>query len=152
MEPSLSQVPISYPARYAPGVALNYADPQGNAVTVSQSAPLPVTLAATAGGGSTSPQPPLTGTASAALTAGPFVPQPGKPLVLTLRGTWTGNVQLLRSIDGGATKLPVTLAGAPWASYSANVCEPVWEENEANAAFYLQLVPASGAIQYRLAQ
>ena len=147
----MSQVPISYPARYAPGVALNYADPQGNAVTVSQSAPLPVTLAAAAGG-STSPQPPLTGTASAALTAGPYVPLAGKPLVLTLRGTWTGSVQLLRSIDGGANKLPVTIAGAPWASYSANACEPVWEENEANAAFYLQLAPASGAVLYRLAQ
>ncbi|MCA1661999.1 MAG: hypothetical protein LC648_07500 [Novosphingobium sp.] len=146
----MSQVPISYPARYAPGVALNYADPAGHAVTVSQAAPLPVTLAA--GGGSTSPQPPLSGTASAALTAGPFVPQAGKPLVLSLAGTWSGAVQLLRSVDGGATKLPVTLAGAPWGNYWANVCEPVWEESEAGTAFYLQLAPASGAIHYRLAQ
>ena len=147
----MSQVPISYPARYAPGVALNYADETGNAVKVSAAAPLPVTLAAASGGSSTA-QAPLAGTASAALTVGPFVPQAGKPLVLTLAGSWSGTVKLLRSVDGGASKLPLTLAGAPWAAYSANVCEPVWEENEAAATFYLQLAPASGAISYRLAQ
>jgi hypothetical protein len=146
------EIPISYPARYAPGVALNYADGSGAAVQVSQSSPLPVTLAAGSGGSTTPPPPALTGSTAAALTVGPFAPAAGKPLVLTLSGVWTGTVKLLRSIDGGATKLSLTLAGAPWASFTANVCEPVWEESEAGAVFYLQLAPASGAIAYRLAQ
>lgn len=147
----MPDTPISYPARYAPGVALNYADTSGNAVLVSDAKPLPVTLAA-ATGGTTTPPAVLAGSAGAAVTAGPFVPAAGKPIVLTLSGTWTGTAKLLRSVDGGATKLPVTLAGAAWAVYSANACEPVWEENEAAATFYLQLAPATGSISYRLAQ
>jgi len=147
----LPETPISYPARYAPGIALNFADTSGNAVLVSEAKPLPVTISAAAGGGTT-PPPALAGSTSAALTAGPYVPQAGKPFVLTLSGTWSGTVRLLRSVDGGATRLPLTLAGAAWAVYSANVCEPVWEENEAAATFYLQLTPASGSIAYRLAQ
>ena len=144
-------IPISYPARYAPGVALNYADGSGSAVLVSESSPLPVTLAASTGG-STQPPPVLSGATAAALTAGPFTPAVGKPLLLTLSGTWSGTVKLLRSIDGGATKQPLTLAGSPWATFTANVCEPVWEESESAAVFYLQLAPASGSIAYRLAQ
>ena len=148
----MPNVPISYPARYAPGVALNFADEVGNAVLVSQSAPLPVTLAAATGGGSTTPSPPLTGTAAIASTTGSYVPLAGRSLVVTLSGTWTGTVKLLRSINGGATKLSLTLAGAPWAEFTANVNEPVWEENEAAAVFYLQFAPLSGTIVYRLAQ
>jgi hypothetical protein len=131
-------------------VALNFADELGNAVLVSDARPLPVSISAATGG--TTPPAVLGGTTAAALTAGPFVPQAGKPIVLTLTGTWSGTVRLLRSVDGGATKLPLTLAGAAWASYTANVCEPVWEENEAAATFYLQLTPASGSVTYRLAQ
>jgi hypothetical protein len=145
------EVPISYPARYAPGVALNFADDGGAAVQVSAAAPLPVTLAASSGG-TTPPPPALSGTTATALTAGPFAPIAGKPLVLTLSGTWTGTVRLLRSVDGGASTLPLTLAGAAWASFSANACEPGWEESEAGAVFYLELAPATGAIAYRLAQ
>ena len=147
----MSDIPIAYPGRFAPGVALNYADAAGSAIQVSQSSPLPVTMAAS-GGSSATPPPPLSGTTAAALLTGPYAPVAGKPLVLTLRGTWSGTVRLLRSTDGGVNRLPLTLAGAPWAVFSANVCEPVWEENEAAAAFYLQLAPTSGAIIYRLAQ
>lgn len=147
----MTEIPISYPGRFAPGVALNYADGSGAAVAVSQSSPLPVTLAAASGGNASAP-PPLSGSAAAALTVGPFTPVAGKPLVLSLSGTWSGTVRLLRSVDGGATRLPLTLGGSPWGSFTANVCEPVWEESEAAAVFYLQLAPASGSIVYRLAQ
>lgn len=147
----MSNIPISYPARYAPGIAMNFADEAGTAIQVSQSSPLPVTLAAASGGGAT-PAAPLAGTATVAATIGSFVPVAGRPLVLTLSGTWTGAVKLLRSVNGGATKLPLTLGGAPWAEFSANVNEPVWEENETAAVFYLQLTPLTGAIAYRLAQ
>ena len=147
----MNDIPISYPARYAPGVALNFADPSGGAVQVSQTAPLPVTISATSSGGSAS-APPLSGLTSAAVTVGPFAAAQGKPIVLALSGTWTGTVQLLRSTDGGVTRFPLTLGGAAWARYQANVCEPVWEESESAATFYLQLTPSSGAILYRLAQ
>jgi hypothetical protein len=58
----------------------------------------------------------------------------------------------LRSVDGGATRHPLTVGGAIWARYSGNVCEQVWEEDETAARFYLNLSPASGTVQYRLAQ
>ena len=45
-----------------------------------------------------------------------------------------------------------SLAGSPWGEFTANVNEPVWEENELAAVFYLQLTPLSGTIAYRLAQ
>ena len=147
----MPNVPISYPARYAPGMALNYADEGGNAVLVSQSAPLPVTIAAVTGG-TTTPPAPLTGATTIAQTVGSFVPLAGRPLVLTLTGTWTGTVKLLRSVNGGTTKLSLSLAGAPWGEYTANINEPVWEEYEAAAVFYLQFAPLSGSIAYRLAQ
>ena len=147
----MPEVPISYPARYAPGVALNFADASGAARQVSEASPLPVTLAAVTGGG-TAPPPVLAGTATAALTVGPYVPAAGRPLVLALSGTWTGTVRLLRSTDGGANRLPLSLGGAPWAVFTANVCEPVWDEAESAASFYLQLTPATGSIVYRLAQ
>lgn len=146
----MNDIPISYPGRYAPGVALNFADSTGAARQVSVGSPLPVALAAA---GASEPSPtPLAGTASAATTAGPLDPVVGRPLILTLAGTWTGAVRLLRSVDGGATRVPLSLAGAPWGLYSANVCEPVWEESEAAATFYLELNPVSGAVSYRLAQ
>ena len=142
----MSEIPISYPGRYAPGVALNFADATGAARQVSDSSPLPVAPV-------TGPSPvPLAGTAAAPVTVGPFVPIGGRPLILTLTGTWTGMVRLLRSADGGATRQPLSLAGVPWGQFTANVCEPVWEESEAAATFYLELSPASGGVTYRLAE
>ena len=146
-----SSTPISYPARYAPGTAVNFADPQGMAVQVSHDSPLPVTISAAAGGGATAPAA-LTGSAATTQQVGPFLAIAGKPLVLTLAGTWTGTVQLLRSVDGGVTRHPLTVGGTVWARFTANACEQVWEEAETNAGFYLSLTPASGTVQYRLAQ
>jgi len=72
--------------------------------------------------------------------------------VLTLSGTWTGQVQLLRSVDGGATRLPVTAAGQAYGAYSQNVCEPIWEESEAAATLYLGITVTSGTVNYRVGQ
>lgn len=146
----MPDIPISYPGRFAPGFALAYADAAGAALQVSSTTPLPVAVIS---GGSTGSVPPaLSGTTAVALAVGPFAPLAGRPLVLALTGTWTGSVRLLRSTDGGITRLPLSLGGAPYATFTANICEPVWEENEAGATFYLQLTPASGTISYRLAQ
>jgi hypothetical protein len=143
-------IPISYPGRFAPGFALAFADAAGAALQVSSVTPLPVAVVA---GGATGAVPPaLSGSTAVAITAGPFAPLADRPLVLALSGTWTGTARLLRSIDGGTTRLPLSLGGAPYATFTANICEPVWEENEAGATFYLQLTPASGSIVYRLAQ
>jgi hypothetical protein len=148
----MPDIPISYPGRYAPGVAVNFSDGDGNARQVSATSPLPVTLSAAATGSGTTPPPPLAGTTSATTTLGPFTPVADKPMILTLTGTWAGSVQLLRSIDGGTTRLPLSLAGTPWGIYTGPVCEPVWEETEAGARFYLKFAPTSGAVTYRLAQ
>ncbi|MES2491756.1 MAG: hypothetical protein V4579_00580 [Pseudomonadota bacterium] len=61
-------------------------------------------------------------------------------------------MKLLRSVDGGTTKLPVTAGGQPYASYTANVCEPVWEESEAAALLYLDFTLTSGSVSYRMGQ
>jgi len=51
---------------------------------------------------------PLAGTAAASGTPGPFAPKTGRPIVAALSGAWIGSVTLQRSIDSGATKLPLT--------------------------------------------
>lgn len=95
---------------------------------------------------------PLTGTANASTTVGPFTPQLARAIWIVLSGTWTGTVQVLRSTDGGATKLPLTVAGASWASFTANANEPVAEESDAAATYYLSITLASGSVTYRVAQ
>lgn len=143
----MSSTPIINPGGYTPARALVYADTDGSAVQVSTAAPLPVSL------GSASPVPAaLTGSLAASGTVGPYTPVADKPVMLVLSGTWSGSVRLLRSTDGGATKLPVTMAGAGWALFTANCCEPVWEDSEAGAQLYLSVTLASGTLAYRVSQ
>lgn len=136
--------PIQHPAGFVPGRAMTFADPGGNSVTVSADAPMPVIM-------STAAPAALSGTATANVVAGPFQAFPGRAITLSLSGNWTGVARLLRSIDGGTTRLPVTAAGLPWGEYSANCCEVVWEETELNAAFYLDVTLTGGSLNYRLA-
>lgn len=98
----------------------------------------------------------LTGTRAVSGTVGPFTPDvrwPVKPLWLTLSGNFTGSVQLLRSTDGGTTKLPLT--------YGDGTAKPVWtttlnaaiaEETVAGATYYLVITLTSGGVTYRLDQ
>ena len=86
------------------------------------------------------------------MLVGPIVPAALVPVFVTLSGEWTGTARLLRSVDGGLTKHPLTAGGAVWGAFSANACEPVWVESEDGAALYLELTPTSGTIAYRLAQ
>jgi hypothetical protein len=72
--------------------------------------------------------------------------------MLTLSGTWAGTVKLLRSVDGGTTRLPVTAAGQPYGTFTGNICEPVWEESEAAALLYLDVILSSGSLSYRMGQ
>lgn len=142
----MPNVPISFPAQYAPGVAVNFASASGGASTVSHASPLPVVVKDAVA------PPPLAGTAAASMLAGPFAPAPSRPVWVTLSGSWSGTVRLLRSSDGGVTRVPVTIGGRPWATFSANVCEPAWEESEADAQLYLDIALNSGTVTYRVSQ
>lgn len=139
-------IPVTAPAGFAPVSAIGFAEADASLSPVSALKPLPVQTVAGAAA------PALAGTTATALLAGPFIPVFGKPVVLTLTGTWTGTVRVLRSIDGGATRQPLTVGGAPWAVFSGNCCEPVWEEADSTAALYLDLMVASGTAGYRMAQ
>lgn len=138
-------IPIISPSGYAATRALAFADADGNAVLASAALPLPVTLGA-------DPTVPLAGTTSASGSFGPYQPALGREAILTLSGNWAGTVRVLRSTDGGTTKLPLTMTGATWAQFSGNCCEPVWQEAEAAARLYLDITLASGTLTYRLAQ
>lgn len=135
------------PARYIPPVALAFGAGDGDATFIDADHPLPVSQRLTPAGNT-----PLTGTASATGVVGPFSPVLGRPIWLSLSGTWTGTVTLKRSIDGGATMLPLTVASQPWGVFTANACEPVTEESESMATYHLDIVLASGTLAYRVAQ
>ncbi|WP_225010718.1 hypothetical protein [Novosphingobium percolationis] len=137
--------PIASPAGYATANAMAYADGDGNVAIVSGQQPLPVQkkFAATA---------PLAGLTSVTGVFGPFAPALDRSVMLTLSGTWAGTVKVVRSIDGGATRLPLTVAGSVWAQFTGNACEPVWDESESAATLYLDVTLTSGTLVYRLAQ
>jgi hypothetical protein len=139
-------IPVSAPAAYAPVSAIGYAEADSTLSPVSADKPLPVSTV------SVPPPAALAGTASVTSQLGPFVPNSDKPVVVSLSGTWAGTVKLLRSVDGGATKLPITAAGLAWGQFSANCCEPVWQETVTGASLYLDVVLASGSVSYRVAQ
>jgi hypothetical protein len=138
--------PLKTPAGYVPQMAVAFANPSGEAEIVSAANPIPIQeqpfVAA----------PALAGTLSASGAAGPFSPRAGRAVMLTLSGTWAGTVKLLRSVDGGTTRLPVTAAGQIYGTFTGNICEPVWEESEAAALLYLDVILSSGSLSYRMGQ
>lgn len=144
----MPDLPISAPANYYPPFAIVFADEAGNGVPVDAANPLPVALSEPAPAVST----PLAGSTAASGALGPFTPVAGKAIWLSLSGTWTGSVAVKRSVNGGTTKLPLTAGGLPWASFTGNACEPVAEDSESGATYYLEVTLASGTLTYRLAQ
>lgn len=87
------------PAGYARVTALRFGA-QGRAATpIDAYHPLPVRGATVAAAAAT----PLAGATSATGVEGQFAPELARPIVLTHSGSWMGSVQLLRSVDGGAT-------------------------------------------------
>ena len=139
-------ITISAPASYAPLSAVGFAEADYTLAPVSADRPLPVSTVSVPAPAS------LTGTTTASAVVGPFTPNSNKPVVLALSGTWSGTVKVLRSTDGGTTKLPITAAGMAWGSFTANCCEPVWEESVSGAALYLDIALGSGSLTYRMAQ
>lgn len=141
----MDPTPISAPAGYAPAYAVGFADSKENLVLVSATAPLPVAISAPAPS-------PLVGLASSSEVVGPFVATAGRIVLVTLDGDWEGTVRLLRSIDGGATQVPLRVAGAAWGEYTASGCEQAWSETEDGASFYLDIALVSGGVAYRVSQ
>lgn len=139
--------PVAAPARFVPAQAIAFGTAGTNAIGVSNATPLPVQTIMPP-----STSHPLTGTANVSVVAGPFMPDTGRAIWATLTGEWDGLVRLLRSVDGGATRLPLTVGGANWAEFSGNANEPVGIESEAGASYYLDIVLNSGTLGYRVSQ
>ena len=139
-------IPLQAPAGFAPAFALGIDDGQGNLELVAQKSPLPVYQAA--------PSTPAAheGETTTDVLTGPFAPTVAAPVFITLSGDWSGTVQVMRSVDSGATLHPLTVAGTPWGNFAANACEPLWEEGEDGATLWLDCTIASGTLSYRLAQ
>lgn len=136
---------ISVPAGFAPAYAVGYSAPDGALAIASHASPLPVAT--------TPPAPaPLIGEAAASELAGPFAAATGRTIVVTLDGQWTGTVRLLRSMDGGTTRTPLRVGGAPWGEFTESGCEQAWNETEDGASFYLDIALASGTVTYRVSQ
>lgn len=138
--------PISTPAGFAPAVALGYSDADNRLEKVSEAKPLPVTIQAGEG------SPALEGMASADTLVGPFAAAAGRAIVVTLAGEFVGTARLLRSTDGGATKVGLLVADHEWGVITSPGCEQVWVESEAGATFYLEISIDSGAMTYRVSQ
>lgn len=137
--------PIQNPAPFVPSRAVSFAEVDGSSQLVSPARPLPVTMLPSAPVA-------MAGTASASSQIGPYQPAIGRPILLTLSGAWTGQVRVLRSVDGGASMSPLTMGGMPWGEFSENCCEAVWEEFEDAARLYLELTVTNGTLNYRIAQ
>lgn len=137
--------PISVPAGFAPAYATGFADAGGQLALVSHASPMPVATAAPAPA-------PLAGQTSASTVAGPFAATVGRSIVITLAGDWSGTARLLRSTDGGATLIPLRVAGDPWAEYRESGCEQAWCETEEGVSFYLEVTLVSGTLDYRVSQ
>ena len=97
---------------------------------------------------------PVSGTFVSSGRSQPLAAVPGRPINLRLSsaGPWVATLRLMRRLPGEADYSPLTLAGQPWATFTAAANEPVWEESEAGALFVLDCTWTSGAVNYRISQ
>jgi len=97
---------------------------------------------------------PVMGTAATSAVVGPFTPQVGRDVFVQLSSSaaWVGSVQLMRSLDGGITKCPVTLNGNSWGLFTANASEAPVTATSASETFYLSITLTSGSLNYRICQ
>jgi hypothetical protein len=117
------------------------------AIPVDPAHPLPTAQTVTAATSA-----PLAGSSAASGMFGPFTPQLGRPIWISLSGTWTGTVTVQRSTDGGATKLSLTAGGQPWAIFTANANEAIGEESVDGASWWISAAIGSGTLAYRVQQ
>lgn len=138
---------IVAPAGYVPQQAVAFRTEGGSATAVDAANPLPVRLMR---GASTSAL--VSGATASDSIAGPFIPELDRPIWVTLSGSWTGSAIVLRSVDAGLTKLPLTLGGLPWGRFTGPAQEVIAEESETGASYWFDLAPTSGTITYRVSQ
>lgn len=144
----MNDVQVEAPGGFVPQIALTFGARDGAAVAVDRGNPLP-TRVLTGAAGSV----PLAGLMAEGGTAGPFVPELARAIVVTLWGEWSGAVTLLRSSDNGATRRPLTFVdGSPKGQWSGNVNVAIGEESVAGASYYLQFTRTAGTLGYRMEQ
>lgn len=95
----------------------------------------------------------LVATVATTTTLGPFTPQLGREIWLTVSGTWTGSLQLVRSRDGGTTRLPLTYSdGTAKPNLTTNVNSIIGVETVSGATYYLIVTITTGTAAVRLEQ
>jgi hypothetical protein len=141
---------VSAPGGFVPRYALSFGSANAAAVAVDASNPLPVADTRSAGPAASTP---LGDSLAASGTSAAFAPQLGRPIWLTLGGSWSGTASLLRSTDGGVTRLPLTYAdGSAKPVWTGNMQAPVAEESVAGALYYLSVALTAGTITFRMEQ
>ncbi|QQN72992.1 hypothetical protein [Croceicoccus sp. YJ47] len=149
-------VKIKMPASYAGAQAIGFSDTEGYISLINPQNPLPVVIAggglAPSPTGSVPAPPALRGETAQSMQSASFEPAPDRPVVLTLSGEWTGSVTIRRSGDGGATFHNLTAGGSSWGVYTANACEPFWQEPVSGAQLALFIQIDSGTLSYEVAQ
>lgn len=144
----MDDVQVEAPGLFVPQIALTFGARDGAAVAVDRANPLP-TRAVTAAAGSV----PLAGSSAESGSVGPFAPDLGRAIVVTLSGEWSGSVTMVRSSDNGATRHPLTfIDGSAKGAWSGNVNAAIGEESVAGATYYLQFARTSGTLSYRVEQ
>ncbi len=145
----MSNIPlVETPASFVPQVAIAFGSVGGAASVVDAACPLP-----TRNVGVAADSVPLAGTSAATGTFGPFAPDLSRAIWVTLSGSWSGSVQLLRSTDGGTTNRAITTSdGTPKGQWSGNVNAPITEETVAGAHYYLAVTLTSGTLAYEVRQ
>ncbi len=85
-------------------------------------------------------------------TIGPLTPQLGHPVQVVWTGTWTGTVFVGTSTNNCTTVTPLTVAGGPWASYTANANESVDTPTVSGPVYCAKATIASGTLTYKVTQ
>lgn len=82
-----------------------------------------------------------------------FVPIPDRPIRFDRWGGGTGTAQVMSSTDGGVTKLPITIGGTPWATFTGDcgdeeVCTPT----QYGRTYFVVFTGIAGTVNWGLYQ
>lgn len=95
---------------------------------------------------------PVIGAFSANGDSAVFTPAAGRAFNVSLWGTFSASVRLVRSFDGGTTFLPLTADGNGLMIFTAPVSEQ-WSEPETGVSYRLECSGfVSGTVNYRMSQ
>jgi hypothetical protein len=90
---------------------------------------------------------------------GPFAPNAGLPIMLTVVGTGaSGTVTLMSSSDGGTTRYPITVGGKAWGIYQfSGVTGVIVNESpdtplSTRITYYLKIQLTTGSVSFKIYQ